>query len=366
MAIKQLLSLSLCLLTGIASAMAQHRADPQKLDDPKSFTFVVFGDPQGYNKYDINQPLFELSTVWIADNVKTLHIRAVLFTGDLVEQNENSVPRPTMLNQTSKQQWEWASHCLKRLDNKVVYMSAAGNHEYGYVRGDEDFTHFGEYITAERNSLNAEHLVAAFPNRRGQQTLENAAWEFNEEHWGKLLVISSEWAPRDEALAWALNLCKSEKYRQHKVIYLTHSLLMNRTAGYTDNESYKITPRNYGKGIWDKLLSQAPNIVLAVCGHTGEPAKEAGSKEDFENNTAYRCDKNQSGRSVHQMMFNIQCLGGGWEGNGGDGWLRLLEFMPDGKTIKAKTYSPLFGISPVTRHLAHRTEPCCQFEMVID
>lgn len=40
------------------------------------------------------------------------------------------------------------------------------------------------------------------------------------------------------------------------------------------------------------------------------------------------------------MMFNAQTEGGGWHGNGGDGWLRIMEFMPDGKTIKIKTFSP--------------------------
>ena len=40
--------------------------------------------------------------------------------------------------------------------------------------------------------------------------------------------------------------------------------------------------------------------------------------------------------------------------------------MPDGKTIKVKTYSPLFGISPLTRHLSHRSEPYDQFEMTIN
>ena len=66
------------------------------------------------------------------------------------------------------------------------------------------------------------------------------------------------------------------------------------------------------------------------------------------------------------MMFNVQVLGGGWEGNGGDGWLRILEFMPDGRTIKVKTYSPLFGISPSTRHLARRTGTCDMFDIVLD
>ena len=96
-----------------------------------------------------------------------------------------------------------------------------------------------------------------------------------------------------------------------------------------------------------------------LCGHTGVPG-------DFEDSVAYRNDRNSAGKTVHQMMFNVQILGGGWEGNGGDGWLRILEFLPDGQTIKVNTYSPLFGISPTTKHLAHRTAPFDQFDMVIE
>ena len=359
----------LCLLAGLTAAKAQHRADRLQLNNPESFTFVVFGDAQGYTKYDINQPIFELCTAWIADNVEQLNIRAVLFTGDLIEQNENVVLNRNMLNQTSKQMWEWSSHCLKRLDGKVPYIIAAGNHEYGYVRGDEPFTHYAEYYTAERNTETAKHLVAAYPNRQGQASLENAAWEFKTDTWGRILVIGSEWAPRDEVLEWAKGLCNSKKYKDHTVVFLTHSLLHGKTAHYTDNEGYKIEPRNYGREIWEKLLYPCKNIRLAVCGHTGHPAssdgKEPGSSYDHEVNNAYRCDKNSAGRDVHQMMFNIQCLGGGWEGNGGDGWLRLLEFMPDGKTIKARTFSPYFYRSPSTRHLSWKTDAanCFSFEI---
>lgn len=359
-----LFSLALAMSTPL---LAQHRADQQHLQDPNSFTLMVMGDPQGYTKYDINQPLFELSTAWLADNVDNLHIKAVLFTGDLVEQNENIVRNRSMLNQTSKQMWEWASHCLKRLDNKVPYMVAGGNHEYGYVRGDKGFTHYPEYITYERNSKTADHLVAAYPNRSGVASLENAAWTFKDNgRWGNLLIINFEWAPRDEVLAWAKKLCQSDKYKDYTVIVLTHTFLRENTNARTDNEHYKIESQNWGQQMWDKLIYPCSNIRLVISGHTGHPDKVAGSKQDFLNNTAYRCDKNSAGKDVHQMMWNIQCLGGGWEGNGGDGWMRILEFMPDGKTIKASTYSVLFGISPVTKHLAHQTDPCCQFDMVID
>ena len=114
---------------------------------------------------------------------------------------------------------------------------------------------------------------------------------------------------------------------------MTHSYLKQRSAEYTKNTNYKITPQTSGKDFWDKFVSVSPNVVLVVCGHTGKPG-------DFEDAVAYRVDKNTAGKNVHQMMFNVQISGGGWEGNGGDGWLRILEFMPDGKTVKVKTYSP--------------------------
>ena len=77
-------------------------------------------------------------------------------------------------------------------------------------------------------------------------------------------------------------------------------------------------------------------------------------------------DKNIAGKSVAQMAFNTQAIGGGFHGSGGDGWLRLLEFLPDGKTVKATTFSPLFAISPSTRHLAWMRDARNEFTFTIE
>ena len=123
---------SVSVILSVFTAMGQDRADRQQLDDPASFSMILLGDPQGYIKYDINQPLFELQTAWIADNVDNLNIKAVLCTGDLVEQNDNLVRNRRMLNQTSREMWENVSRSFERLDNKVPYIISAGNHDYGY------------------------------------------------------------------------------------------------------------------------------------------------------------------------------------------------------------------------------------------
>ncbi len=212
----------------------------------------------------------------------------------------------------------------------------------------------------ERNNKWNDALVALYPNRNGDQSLENAAFEFSDKNWGKLLVISSEFAPRDEVLEWAKNLCTSDKYKNHRVIFLTHSYLKGGAkAERIVSEGYKITPRNWGQAIWDKLIKVTPNIRCVICGHAAEP-------DSFEGHVSFREDKNDAGITVPQMMFNVQALGGRWEGNGGDGWLRILEFKPDGKTVSIKTYSPLFGISPTTKQFAHRTGKIDQFDMILE
>ena len=87
---------------------------------------------------------------------------------------------------------------------------------------------------------------------------------------------------------------------------------------------------------------------------------------DYDKQVSFRTDLNSSGKSVAQMMFNAQTADGKWEGNGGDCWVRILEFMPDGKTIKVRTFSPLFALSPLTADKAWRTAPYDQFEIVLE
>ena len=343
-----------------SSAVAQKRADRQHLNNPDSFSMILLGDPQGYTKYDLNQPIFDLCTAWIADNIDHLKIKAVLCTGDLVEQNENIVRNRKMLNQTSREMWEAASRAFSWLDHKVPYIVSCGNHDYGYKHSENSMTRFPEYFPFERNRAWRDLVVDALPNRNGIPSLENAAFEFSNEKWGKILVITSEFHPRDEVLEWAKKLASSKKYENHTVIFMTHSFLTNgKNCRRIEKERYKLLDNN-GADIWEKLIRSTPNIRLVICGHT------ANGNGKFEDNVSYRVDANDAGKTVHQMMFNVQTLGGGWEGNGGDGWLRILEFLPDGKTIQVRTYSPLFGISPTTKHLAHRSESYDKFDIVFE
>ena len=348
------------LLAGTLSLQAQNYPLRARLSDPNSFSVIVIPDPQSYTKFAANQPLFELQTAWIAREIDSLRILTALCTGDLVEQNETAIPlafRKT--DQTSAEQWRAASRAFERLDNKLPYVVCTGNHDYGYRKAENSRTCFPDYFPFERNPAWRDVCVATYPNRNGDISLENAAFAFDDPAWGGLLVVTTEFLPRDEVLDWAAALIDKPEYRDRKVIFMTHAFLHERSAKRIEKNSYELTPGNTGAEIWRKLIEPSPNIRMVVCGHTGKPG-------DYEDAVAYRVDKNRAGHDVHQMMFNVQILGGGWEGNGGDGWLRILEFLPDGRTIKVRTYSPLFGISSLTKHLAHRTGACDRFDMVIE
>ena len=370
------LLLLLCVHAIAGWALAQDtKGEPQipvypALEEEGSFSMIMVPDPQSYVKFAANQPLFELQTAWIAQNIKRLNIKAALFTGDMVEQNNKliSAPLPNEYNgdQTSRQQWEAISRGLARLDNRLPYIACQGNHDLGYIAAEYRYSMMPDYIYPERNMAFEKTLVSTGANYEGIHTMENAAFEFHDKAWGDLLVISFEFAPRDEALDWARQLIESERFVNHKVIILTHSFLATNGERIVE-EGYKLTPRNWAQAVWDKLIYPSKNIKMVLCGHTGNPPKiKDGEKVNYQPTTCYRVDKAADGHEVMQMMFNSQNGDGSWNGNGGDCWLRILEFRPDGKTIGVRTFSPLFAQSRLTKHLAWRTDAYDQYLLTIE
>ena len=141
---KLLLLLCVQALTGMVMAQ-DTKGEPlipvyPTLEEEGSFSMIMVPDPQSYVKFAANQPLFELQTAWIAQNIKRLNIKAALFTGDMVEQNNKliSAPLPNEYNgdQTSRQQWEAISRGLARLDNRLPYIACQGNHDLGYIAAE--------------------------------------------------------------------------------------------------------------------------------------------------------------------------------------------------------------------------------------
>ena len=281
-----------------------------------------------------------------------------LCTGDVVEQNEYLNPDGINGNQPSKSQWESAARAFCRLDGKIPYVIAGGNHDFGYVSAENRNTNYDKYFPVDKNWMNQKLLRDVGFGGNNMPSLTNATYEFISPQGKKFLILVLEFAPRDEILEWAKKIVDQEKYARHTVILLTHSYL-NAKNEYIEKEGYQLPGPNYGAAIWQKLVQPSKNILMVLSGHIGEP-------HNAKAHLAFRTDVNAAGKKVQQMTFNAQALGGGWHGNGGDGWLRILEFMPDGKTVKVKTFSPLFAISPTTQQYAWRTESYDEFTFTLD
>ena len=213
-----------------------------------------------------------------------------------------------------------------------------------------------EYFPIGRNPLNAAAICQFGLDSDENPAVENCAFELKAPDGKDYLFLNMEFAPRDTVMKWAQQVAGLEEYADHRIVLMTHAYLDakdQRLSGPCKVTSYEPLVRNgrivkikglplpdasNGEDLWQKLVRPASNIELVVCGHI------SGS--------GFRTDRNSAGKDVHQMLFDAQSMGGGYEGNGGDGWIRILEFMPDGVTVKATTFSPLFAISPTTRQFA--------------
>ena len=342
------------LIFSSSFSQSQQRSQEVKSHDERSWTLVLLPDPQTYVKFERNQGIFDLMTAWVSEHIDSLKIKMVLCTGDLVEQNNILKGEGPNGNQSSINQWRAIDRSIGRLDHKVQYILAAGNHDFGYKSVENRHTYYDQHITADRNSLNEKMLREYFYNEAGMPTLANAVFEFTDPNNIAYLFLNLEFAPRNEVLEWAARIINLPKYKNHRVVVLTHSYMNARNERIV-KENYPITNANYGQAIWEKLVNPSPNVVMVIAGHIGSP-------DNTKAHIAFKQDKKADGKVVTQMVFNAQALGGGWHGNGGDGWLRYLEFMPDGNTVKVETFSPLFAISPSTRNLAWRKSADDEFE----
>ena len=340
------------------------------LTNPQSWTMVVVPDVQTYTKQMENHGILDMMLAWIVRRREEMNIRQVLFTGDIVYYNDvrmvakkDGVPRNhRMTDYVGKEQYKAFSRLMERLDGQVPYVLCTGNHDYGVTSAQNRNTWFNEFFPTDRNPLTRQQLVGCAPNAFGHASLETSAYEFQAPYpdGRKFLVITLEFAPTDADLKWAKSIADDPRFANHFGIVLTHSYIYGN-GKRIQKENYVLNKQggNTGEGIFQKLVFPAKNIRLVVCGHVCRP-------DNWEASVGFSMDKNSSGKSVAQMAFNTQAIGGGFSGNGGDGWLRLLEFMPDKKTIKATTFSPFFANSPSTRCLAWRTEPRNQFTFELE
>ncbi|WP_437230102.1 metallophosphoesterase [Planctomicrobium sp. SH661] len=288
------------------------------LPEEGSFTIAVLPDTQNYSEHFPKSYLAQ--TQWIVDQKERRNIACVLHLGDIT-------------NRSSRKEWEVARQAMQQLDGHVPYFMVPGNHDYS--EGG---------LTTDRTTLLNEYFPrAAFeklPTFGGTYDAEPDRME-NSYHVvtigdRKLLVLALEFGPRKDVVRWANDVVG--KHPDHEVILITHAYMYYDDTRY-DWKQYgpaqHWNPHSYplaksgddvmdGTELWNQLLSRHENFILTLNGHV------------LGDGLGRMTSQTPGGRDVHQILVNYQM-----RPNGGDGWLRLLEFRKDGSIVQTYDYSPV-------------------------
>jgi len=311
-------------LLGSQAKSAEPYADA-KLEDgepPKpekgSFTVVVLPDTQNYSER--YPDTYTAQTEWIVANQKDRNIGWVLHLGDIT--NNNAVA-----------EWENARRSMKVLDGKVPYALVPGNHDYSESGSCKDRT----------TLLNDYFAVGQFRDTptfggtydREPERLENSFHLLSAE--GRdFLVVALEFGPRRDVIRWANEVVA--KHPKRAAILITHAYMYYDETRY-DWKKYGTkqtwNPHNYavakatgddvadGEELWNGLIAKHENFVLTLNGHV------------LNDGLGRTVTATPGGREIPQVLVNFQM-----KPKGGDGWLRVLEFKADGKTVQTYDYSP--------------------------
>lgn len=264
----------------------------------ESFSVVLLPDTQNYSeKYPST---YIAQALWIRQQAKDDNIKFVVHLGDIVQ------------TPNQKSEWENADQAMRLLDGVVPYSMAPGNHDM--VVKNRDSTRYNQYYSPARFEGRPW-----YGGHMGETNDNNFC--FFEASGMKFMIINLEFAPRDETLEWAADVTK--RHPNHRVIVATHCYMRPKQRDTGCATAYNIAG-NSGEQIWQKFIRKQPNIFLVVSGHVL--------------GVGLQTSVNDSGGKVLEMLTDYQGLP-----NGGDGWLRSLQFVPGKNKINVKTYSPLLN-----------------------
>jgi hypothetical protein len=304
----------------------------------ETFMIVALPDTQNYlcslcpassNKW--HPAIFRAQTQWIVDNQDRLKIALVTHLGDVVETADRYI------------EWEEADRAIRTLDGRVSYSVTIGDHDY-YPEEYRDPSiplntrYFKEFFGASRYRNYSWYLGT--PSHSLSRDLSHAQ-RFSA-GGREFLHIALEWEAPDEALSWAASVI--EQHPGIPTIVSTHAYLSNIKQRRENWKEAKLKdgspdPRsNSAEDVYRKLIREHPQIFMVLGAHYHNRAKNLDI--DDEDGEWHQVSKNRAGLDVYEMLSNYQDFK-----NGGDGWLRFIEFIPGGGVggldrIQMRTYSP--------------------------
>jgi predicted phosphodiesterase len=307
-------------------------AEPSAVESG-SFTIAILGDTQNYSQF--HPEIYAQQTQWLVDNKASRNIQFALHVGDVVNFNDTT-------------QWNNAATAMSTLDGQLNYAIVPGNHDYADNRNVSQFNQANRFGVGSAYAGQST-LAGYYPAEPNSRMNTYHTFEANGE---KILVMALEFGPRDEVIDWAESVV--DAYPDYRAVLLTHAYMydggtwfdasvdpndlqgrtfdeirddeVNRIESIYNPKSYGwATGANDGRDLWEKLVRERENFSLVITGH----------QFDERDGIPYQLNVGDNGNNVYQMLVDQQN-----RAQGGEGWIRLLEFSPDGTTVTVKSYSP--------------------------
>ena len=279
------------------------------------FTIVALPDTQFYSQSYPN--IFIDQTQWIVDNRGSLNIAFVTHLGDVVQNGDNV---------GDSIEWERADAAMRLLEDPattllalgIPFGVAVGNHDQGDASGNNIF--FNQFFGVNRftggtdsSGLMTQMLPGIYRNYYGGHYGSD-----NDNHYElfsaggmDFIIIHLEYdtSPDAAVITWSDGLLAA--YPSRRAIVVTHYLMETGNGGAFSTQ---------GQAIWNELKDR-PNLFLMLGGHVSGEGR--------------RTDTGTNGNTVYSLLADYQSLS-----NGGNGWLRILDFSPATNEIRIMTYSP--------------------------
>lgn len=272
-------------------------AEPETDEDApdiKPFSLVWLTDTQVYSA--LYPDTFRAMAGWIRENVSEFNIKFAVHTGDVVDDYKKA------------NQWEAASEALSVLDGVVPWSALAGNHDVGPTAID-----YGSFSAnfGEKRFKGADGFGEIYGSGEGRYDLIEASG-------AKLLIISIGWNDNPGIIAWADKVVRAHSDRT--VIIAAHDYL-----------ELDGSLSEYGVRLFDGIVRPNPNVRLVLCGHNhGTAMNECALDDDGDGETD---------RIVYGLLADYQDAK-----NYNSGYMRLLTFDIDKKTLRVSTCTPLDNV----------------------
>ncbi|WP_083861939.1 DNRLRE domain-containing protein [Halogeometricum pallidum] len=276
------------------------------------WTVVAIPDTQKYAESSSLISRAHAQTDWIRANRSAENIAFVSHEGDLVEHGSSTT------------EWQRMDAVMDKLDGVVPYGTTIGNHDYATTSNrSSSLANYVKYFGKSRYSGKSWYLGAGPGERAHYQRFSAGGYTFLHVNleWGVPGTVSDS----GTVMGWADDVLS--KYATTPTIVTTHSYLWDKSG--VEGHAGQRSGANSGLDIYRNLVRRHPQVFMVLGGHF-----------HYTDGQWKQTSTNTAGTAIYEMLADYQHYA-----NGGDGWMRLIKFIPDGGSgsldrVSVRTYSP--------------------------